>query len=247
MLLLFWFVSSSSSSSLSSSLALPHTLSLSPWGSILHYHVHLSQGLCINAHHTSPWRHTFIKIPAHTHTGHAGFDHAGWQILIAVTSLHRGQKCWQIQWRDTHMCIKVPTYIIMERWSVHPHTHRKFIQSQVKLTATLLFLKGTLHKISSPHHLSPGIFVYLHNTHTHTGKHCRLKLMYPHIHAQCGGNVPTLQICLVTLKAVKSGMFFFLLRHHEGVRLVNLRSIFSTGFIMCNIKDDAFIMHNHLH
>lgn len=106
-----------------------------------------------------------------------------------------------------------------------------------------IFKGHTSQDIISSSFVPRDLCLFTQHTYTHTGKHCRLKLMYPHIHAHCGGNVPTLQICVVTFKVVKSEMLFFLLRHHEGVRLVNLRSIFSTGFIMSNIKDHEFIMH----
>lgn len=112
--------------------------------------------------------------------------------------------------------------------SMHTHTHtksenRELIQSRVMLTATLLFLKGTLHKISSPHHLSSGIFVYLHNTRTHTHihahvrKHCidTQKHSHTHTHAHTVGvNVPSPRICvskqfkLVKKKKLKWRFFF---------------------------------------
>ena len=112
----------------------------------------------------------------------------------------------------------------------HAHTHtqthtctrenRELIQSRVMLTATLLFLKGTLHKISSPHHLSSGIFVYLHNTlththtHVHVRKHCTDTQKHSHTHAHTVGvNVPSPRICVSKqFKLVKkknwNGVFF---------------------------------------
>lgn len=93
------------------------------------------------------------------------------------------------------------------------------------LTATQLFLKGTLHKILSPSHLSSGISLFTHNTCAMAHKRKQaLYSIHTYIHTE-GVNVPF----IITIQADKNQNTSFLIRGHGRVRCFSLFAMISVS------------------
>lgn len=147
----------------------------------------------MNTPHSSLQTHTYIYY--YTHTQRACSDQS---CLKTDPFSHRNtcRKHRMIQFRNKHTLVH--TRIIVVSWNTQTqtrtngHRNKELIQSQVMLTATLLFLKGTLHKISSPHHMSSGI-LSIYTTQRHTDTHTNdVRRMYSntkdfHTHAHSRG------------------------------------------------------------